>query len=507
MAEADRRTIAAGTDGYTLMQRAGRAVADACEVMLPGASRFAAVLCGPGNNGGDGFVAARLLKERGWSVSVHVLEPRDPSTGDAARAKADWPGDIHGPDDFDPSAADLVIDALFGAGLKRGLSGQAERLVQRLKDADTPVVAVDIPSGVDGSSGMVTGVAVDATLTVTFGCAKPGHYLYPGRRHRGRLVVSDIGLGPLEPHPATMLNDTTVWLQAFPWPDQDGHKYKRGHTIVVSGSLAHTGAARLAARGALRIGAGLVTLASPKDALSVNAAHLTAVMLREVNGPDDLAELLSDSRLNCVVMGPGLGVGAVTRSLVAVALAPRSDLRDGQSPRACLLDADALTSFSGDAGRLRDLIRSTSGAVVITPHDGEFARLFSNEPAILAGSKLDRSRKAAQFLGCVVLLKGPDTVVADPKGRATISDGGSPWLATAGSGDVLSGFIGGLLTQGMPAFEAAAAGDHLHTIAAKIFGPGLIAEDIPEQLPAALRMLQAEGGAAERGGTQPLTLA
>lgn len=491
--EAERRAMAAGHTGYDLMLRAGKAAAEACEA-LGTSARTASVLCGPGNNGGDGFVVAQRLREAGWDVVACSLDPGTAPSGDAGRAKADWQGETRASAAFDPTAAALIVDALFGSGLSRPLANSAAALVEAVNASDRTVLAVDMPSGVDGSTGAIHGTAVMAHTTVTFGTAKPGHYLYPGRGRRGRLVVADIGLGPGVPEYATFLNAPGLWLPDYPWPDPDGHKYRRGHAVVVSGGLSHTGAARMAARAALRIGAGLVTLASPGDALAVNAAALTAVMVRAAEGPAGLAAILADARKNAVILGPGLGVGEATRALVGVALAPQRDRPDAASPRACLLDADALTSFADDAAGLAHLISSSPRPVVITPHDGEFARLFSADPGILEGDKLTRTRAAAHRLGCVVLLKGADTVVAAPDGRAAISDGGAPWLATAGSGDVLAGMIGGLLAQGMPAFEAANAGNHLHTAAGRIFGPGLIAEDLPETLPRALRELRTVAG-------------
>ena len=490
-AEAEQRAMAEGTTGAVLMERAGTATAELCRGF---GGRSVGVLCGPGNNGGDGFVVARHLAESGWSVSVFALRADASWDGDAAQARERWQGAILPVEALDPGAFDLVVDGLFGAGLARPLSGAASDIVARVNASGRPVVAVDIPSGVDGTTGEVLGAAITATATITFGTAKPGHYLQPGRRWRGRLTVNDIGLVP--PRSATGLyrNAPALWASHYPWPDPDGHKYKRGHAVVVSGGASHTGAARLAARAALRIGAGLVTLVTPADALVVNASQLTAVMVRVVEGAAGLAEVLGDARKSGVVLGPGLGVGGATRDLVAAALAPQPERPETVRARVGLLDADALTSFADDAEALRRLIATAPGPVVITPHDGEFARLFSAQSWLHEGSKLDRTRAAARFLRCTVLLKGADTVIAEPGGRAAISDGGAPWLATAGSGDVLSGMIGGLLTQGMPPFEAAAAGDYLHTAAARLFGPGLIAEDLPEMLPRALRDLAEQTG-------------
>ena len=496
MAHADALTIAAGVPSRTLMERAGTAVAEEGRQLLPDRSGRVLVLCGPGNNGGDGFVAARLLREAGCDVRIGLLGLREALRGDAADAAEGWTAAVAPVSDLDLAGSDLIIDALFGAGLSRPLQGDALALVRRVNAARTPVLAIDMPSGIDGETGEERGAAVAATVTVTFFRAKPGHFLDPGAGRVGRLVVRNIGIADsvLDAiRPAAAVNRPAAWHERFPWPQADGHKYKRGHAVVLSGGMSQTGAARLSARAALRVGAGLVTLASPSEAVAVNAAHLTAVMLHASDGPQGLAAILSDGRKNVAVLGPGLGVGEATRALVEVALT--NVPREG-APRACVLDADALTSFEGDSIGLGALVGRARGPVVITPHAGEFARLFKGRPEVSErSSKLDKARAAAAALGCIVLFKGPDTVVAEPGGRGWIADGGSPWLATAGSGDVLSGLIGGLLAQGMPAFEAANAAVWLHGAVARRFGPGLIAEDIPEGLPAVLRDLHAAGGA------------
>ena len=477
MRAADTRTITAGTPSYALMTRAGEAVAAAAEAMLAGEGGLL-IVCGPGNNGGDGLVAARILAERGRTVGVALLSPPDRMKGDAARALADWRGPVVPADEITPSRAALLIDALFGSGLDRDLDDLAQGVVERLNAARRPILAVDIPSGIDGDTGQVRGVAVKATRTITFARRKPGHLLYPGRAHCGSVQVADIGIA--DETVATVAggafsNHPDLWRATFPAPRADIHKYGRGHTLVLSGDATHTGAARLSARGALRAGSGLVTLASPKDALAVNAAHLTAVMLRPCDGPAHLEEILADARFSAVALGPALGVGGATREVVRVAL---------RSGRAAVLDADALTSFEGEQAVLFTAIAAQDRPVVLTPHEGEFARLCRGHMGLgEAHSKLERARQAAAFSGAVIVLKGPDTVIAAPDGRAAINENGTPYLATAGSGDVLTGIIAGLLAQGMAGFDAACAGAWLHAEAGALFGPGLIAEDLPEMLP------------------------
>jgi ADP-dependent NAD(P)H-hydrate dehydratase / NAD(P)H-hydrate epimerase len=488
MERADRLAIAAGTPGFALMMSAGQAVAEAAMDFVDEGSIL--VVAGPGNNGGDGFVAAAELAARGREVSVILLCERDNLQGDAALAARGWKYPVL---PFNPHAIGkpaLIIDALFGAGLDRAVKGEPLEMIEAINANGVPVLAVDLPSGINGTTGAVMGVAVRATETVTFFRRKPAHLLLPGRIHCGRVRVADIGIDAkvlAEIQPQTFENTPSFWRQSFPVPRIDGHKYDRGHVIVVSGGLAATGAARLSARGALRAGAGLVTLASPRDAIAVNASALSAVMVRAVDTVVEFAEMLSDKRFNACVIGPGAGVGERTRDLVLTAMSAK---------RRLVLDADALTSFADAPDRLFEAIKvSHDLQVVLTPHEGEFPRLFSdisNKHPLR--SKLERVRAAAERSGAVVLLKGPDTVVAAPDGRATIAANAPPWLATAGAGDVLSGMISGLLAQGVAAFEAGSIGVWMHGEAAREAGPGLIAEDLPEVLPAVFRHLYDEFG-------------
>jgi hydroxyethylthiazole kinase-like uncharacterized protein yjeF len=477
MAEADRLTIAGGTPGMALMEKAGRAVADAVAARHPPGTAVV-VVAGPGNNGGDGFVAARLLAARGDRVRVLLIGDRARLRGDAAAAAERWSGPTVPAAPGALAGAQAVIDAVFGAGLDRPVEGLPRAMIEAMNAGGAPVVAVDLPSGVNGANGAVMAAAVTAADTVTFFRRKPGHLLLPGRLHCGRIRVADIGiaadvLGRVRPK--TFANAPDLWATSFPIPRLDGHKYARGHAVVVSGGLSYTGAARLAARGALRAGAGLVTIASPRAALAAHAGANLAVMVRPVDGPAELATFLGDRRLNAAVLGPGGGVGEGMRSLVHAALA---------GERAVVLDADALTSFADDPAALVRAIAGRQLPTVLTPHDGEFGRLFNIIDQITAvEGKLSRARAAAQYTGAVVLLKGADTVVAAPDGRAAVAENAPPWLATAGSGDVLAGFVAGLLAQGMASFEAACAAVWLHGAAASEAGPGLIAEDLPDALP------------------------
>jgi ADP-dependent NAD(P)H-hydrate dehydratase / NAD(P)H-hydrate epimerase len=480
MGQADRLAIAAGIPGVMLMENAGKAVAaEAARMASPGAR--IAVLCGPGNNGGDGFVAARHLREQGFDVRVALLGEATALQGDAAVMAQRWAGEVTPLSTSSLQGADIIVDALFGAGLARPIRGVAADVIAAINASPVRVLAVDVPSGLDGTTGRALGPVVEAASTITFFRRKPGHLLLPGRVLCGEVVVADIGIPDAvlgEIAPKAWANAPALWSNDFPTPKLDGHKYGRGHALVVSGPTAHTGAARLGARGALRAGAGLVTVASPADAIAVNAAHLTAIMLAPFDGADGLAEILADKRKNAVLLGPALGVSTRTRELVHAALA---------SGAATVLDADAITSFADAPDDLfRAIAAQPQRPVVLTPHDGEFKRLFGD---VEAPSKLERARVAAQRSGAIVVLKGADTVIAAPDNRAAINANAPPWLATAGAGDVLGGFGVGLLAQGMPAFEAACAAVWLHGAAAAAFGPGLIAEDLPETLPQVLRAL------------------
>jgi hydroxyethylthiazole kinase-like uncharacterized protein yjeF len=486
MAAADRLAIASGVAGIDLMERAGSAVAEAVAARQSTDGRIV-VVAGPGNNGGDGFVAARLLAERGYRVQVLLLGETGWLKGDAALAAKAWKGPVAPADPSGLTGADTVIDALFGAGLDRPVEGPAHVMIEAMNAQPAPIVAVDLPSGINGTSGAVMGTAVKAAHTVTFFRKKPGHVLLPGRLYCGDISVTDIGIPPsvlAQIKPKTFANMPSLWRADFPVSRLTGNKYDRGHAVVVSGPSWSTGAARLAARGALRAGAGLVTIASPREALSVNAAASLAVMVRSVDGANELAAFLADRRLNALAIGPGLGVGEATCELVLSALA---------GDRAAVLDADAITSFADNPQRLKQAIAARPGrATILTPHEGEFSRYFwALDERTKVGSKLERARLAAALLGAEALIKGGDTVVAAADGRASIAANAPAYLATAGAGDVLSGIAAGLVAQGMPAFEAASAAVWLHGEAALAVGPGLISEDLPEALPRVYRELLA----------------
>jgi hydroxyethylthiazole kinase-like uncharacterized protein yjeF len=469
MAAADRAAVAAGVSGVELMERAGAAVVEA--ILSRFAQRRTLVLAGPGNNGGDGYVIARRLRERGWDVRLAASAL--PRTPDAQQAEKRWAGETRSIGQ-EPPEAELIIDALFGAGLDRPLSADLARLARRLEPMRAKMVAVDVPSGLSGDTGRPVGAACfHAALTVTFHRRKPAHVLQPGRDLCGEIVVADIGL---ETTGSDLFeNGPDLWLKRYPWPGVSAYKHTRGRLIVISGDAWSTGAARLAARAALRVGAGLVTLMSPPDALAVNAAHLEAIMLRPFETETELEAVASN--VEAAVIGPAAGVTEATLSNV-LALA--------RTGAALVVDADALSVFQDEPDELFQVLDRDD---VLTPHPGEFERIF---PGLLktAPERITATRRAADRAQAVVLLKGPDTVVAAPDGRAAVNINGSPWLATAGSGDVLAGLIGGLIAQGMESFEAACAGAWIHSSCADLFGPGLISEDLPGLVPRVLKQLR-----------------
>jgi hydroxyethylthiazole kinase-like uncharacterized protein yjeF len=560
MRSIEAAAIASGAvTGLELMERAGRGVVEAIFEEWPelrAGSFRAVVLCGPGNNGGDGFVVARLLHERGWQVRVLAAAKPDAMPRDAAVNARRWWG--LGPAEGLTEAnlrrgpgAEIYVDAIFGTGLTRPPEGEIDRILGHIGGYGGDLafyrerlVAVDAPSCLCLDSGRSLRRGWDqprARLTVTFDSLKAGHVLAEGPALCGRVAVVDIGIAPwrqMKTPRRTAAGWSGAWKPArlglvapdevlLPAPgvfrvrqfskagwaeDHLSHKFTHGHALVLGGPSGRGGAARLAARGALRVGAGLVTVGCPGEALAENAARLDAVMLRVVDDGAALARVLADRRIGVICAGPGLGVGPKARRLLGEVL---RTLRKGEVrpelahlPEAfqrplpatrpkVVLDADALAILSREAG----LFGALHEGCVLTPHAGEFARLFQDiaanlEAPAVAGpaySKVDATREAAARAGCVVLYKGADTVIAAPDGRCAVNSAhyerAAPWLATAGSGDVLAGFIAGLMARGYSAFDAACTGAWLHVECAREFGPGLIAEDLPEMLPAVFRRL------------------
>jgi len=479
MTDVDRYSVAAGVPGPILMENAGTAVTH--EILRRWSNRTVTILCGPGNNGGDGFVIARLLKQAGWPVRLALLGSRDRLPSDALYHAKLWEGPIEPLTSAAIEGAALVVDALFGAGLNRPLSNDVRELLRAVAQRAVPVVAVDVPSGVLGDTGESLG-AIAANCTVTFVRKKPGHLLQPGCSLCGDIMVAEIGT------PAPVLesmgvevceNDPALWRADLPQLHAQGHKYSRGHALLYGG-YPMTGAARMAARAAARAGAGLTTIATSAEAFPIYAAALTSIMVQPLSGPEGFATLFGDHRYSAALIGPGAGVNNITRKSILALLAARKPV---------VLDADALSVFTSDPATLFNAVH---GPCVMTPHEGEFARIFSApELAAAGGDKLTRARAAARTSGAIIVLKGSDTVIAAPDGRAIVNSNAPSTLATAGSGDVLAGIILGLLAQGMDTFLAAAAAVWMHGAAANDFGPGLIAEDLADLLPGVWRRLSA----------------
>jgi NAD(P)H-hydrate epimerase len=475
MYRADELAINGGISGLDLMEAAGAAIARL--IRRRWRPRPVAILCGPGNNGGDGFVVARLLRREGWPVRVYLLGDPIKLRGDARINAERWSGDILSLNAVDFSHAPLVIDALFGAGLARPLDGAVASLIESINQAGLDCIGVDVPSGVHGDTGAILGIAPRCQATVTFFRPKPGHLLYPGRGLCGDLHVADIGipdqvLEEIGPH--IFENRPGLWGSALTWPDDVGNKYTRGHAIVCGGSEM-TGAARLASEAARRQGAGLVTVVCESRAFPIYASGAAGTIIHPLAEGDTFDAFLADERRNALLIGPGAGVNSTTRRRVLAA---------AHSGKALVLDADALTVFADTPEALFSAIRSPT---ILTPHEGEFRRIFQSE-----GDKLTRARMASAQSGAIVILKGPDTVIAAPDGRLAVNTNAPPTLATAGSGDVLAGMCVGLLAQGVPAFEAACCAVWLHGQVAARFGLGMIAEDLIEGLPSALTALRHE---------------
>lgn len=470
MLAAEQAVINAGTDRFTLMQRAGEAVAEFVHAHWPDGR--IQVLCGPGGNGGDGFIAAAKLAKFWRKVDVYCTHPVSELTGDTAKAASQWEGPVHTLEDALNAEPDLIVDALYGAGLTRPLEGPAAMLALR----GGRVISVDVPSGIDGYTGKPLGPAFQAEATLTFAALRPAHVLLPGSAFSGVAMVADIGV-PVQTNLAE--NSPALWHSQMPQPGFGVHKYQRGHLKVVSGGPWNTGAARLIARAGLRAGAGLVTMLSPPEAAGVHAAHLTAIMLAPFQTAEDLAAYAA--RASAMAIGPAAGINDATRANVEALL---------KTPARLLLDADALTVFGENPDALFKQLRPTD---ILTPHEGEFSRLFGDLLAT-SDNKIQATRAAAAKAGCVILLKGADTVIAQPDGNALVNTHATRWLATAGSGDVLAGIIAGFMAQGVDTFVAAAIGSWLHGEAGRRVGAGLIAEDIEKQLPIILSALHGELG-------------
>lgn len=483
MRQAEQFAVQAGTPLIVLMERAGLAVAE--QIMQRYNKCPTIILCGPGNNGGDGFVAARHLAAKGWPVRILLFGKMEELTPEAKVAASRWRGavitaSVQVMESALQKGAQLIVDALYGIGLRRPIVGEAAALLQMINRSNIPIVSVDIPSGLNADTGQVFGQSAVADLTICFFRKKLAHVLMPGRMLCGEILLMDIGVPEQALQTLTLQvceNHPDLWIGYYPQPQLNYNKYDRGHVLLLGG-VELTGASRLAALAAQRIGAGLVTVAAPLAVFLIYATSLTSVMVRALNDGGAFAhsfqELLEDRRINVVLLGPGAGDSQQTRQSVTLALA---------AGKRCVLDADALNVFEGDAESLKRIINPNC---IITPHEGEFERLFDRviDPR---QDKISRAKAAAAYLGCPVILKGADTIIASPEGLAVVNTNGPATLATAGTGDVLAGFVAGLMAQGVGVFPAGCIATWLHAAVAAEFGPCLVAEDIIAGLPNILK--------------------
>jgi NAD(P)H-hydrate epimerase len=479
MQRIERKHIDAGTPSFDLMMQAGESVAAFIRSTFAPAPIL--VLTGPGNNGGDGYVIAESLRVAGWEVTLASFTHTAPRTPDAILAHNFYHGDVV------EYSADLlanmpmIVDAIFGTGLTKSLDAKIVQAISDIESRNLPVIAVDIPSGVHGETGAVLGAAFKAAATMTFTRKKIGHTVLPGKEYCGTVLVADIGIPDtlvIEENPGVFQNEPELWIKHLRQPDSGTHKYMRGHVGVLGGIRTMTGASRLSALAAQRSGAGLVSVVCNEDTLPVLAPALTSIMTVLANTEEEYAAWLKDERITSLVIGPGAGVNDRTRAFVKASL---------DSGKATVIDADAISAFAGNAESLKTMLHPQC---ILTPHEGEFERLFKNTPVSEKSTKLEKTLEAARWIGATVAYKGSDTIIASPEGIAVVNVNAPPTLATAGSGDVLAGICGGLLAQGIPAFDAACAAVWMHGEAALMFGVGLIADDLNDTLPDVLRFLQ-----------------
>ncbi|MEP3419814.1 MAG: NAD(P)H-hydrate dehydratase [Lentilitoribacter sp.] len=484
MSTADALMIKSGIVGIELMKCAGAFVFDVLRQHFPNA-KTVLVVAGVGNNGGDGFILAELLKKNGYDVAVTIIGDDTKIAGDARLAFDTISQGIQLIKNPDLEVYDLIVDGIFGAGLKREVKGDFADIIHAINASATDVLAIDLPSGINGQTGQVSGCAIKAQATATFFRYKPGHVLFPGRELSGKVYLGQFGitqkvLGQISPR--LNLNTPALWQDHYPILKATGHKYSRGHALSVSGGLDKSGAARLMAKAALRMGAGLVTIACPSETMSAHAARTDAIMLTKMDNEDELSNILDDKRINAVCVGPGLDPNEQTRSFVKIIL---------NTDKSVVLDAGALSAFSDKPSTLCGLIRTRSSPTILTPHDGEFERLFPE--LISTQDKVKRTKVASETSSATVVLKGPDTVIAKSSDNAAITNNAPPWLATAGSGDVLCGLIAALLAQGMPEFEAACTGVWFHGEAGTQAGPGIISSELEKALKTVIENVYQEG--------------
>ncbi len=475
--ELDRLCVRRGIKFLDLMENAGKSAFTKIEkTIIPSLKEFnkkILILCGPGNNGGDGLVIAKYLLKSGYKVDISFpISSKSKINKYSNNKLKNLDISPQKFDDLNLIKYSMIIDSIFGIGLSRNFSSNLIKIVEKINKAKACKVSIDIASGINSDSGDLMPISIKANHTITFVAPKVGHYLLPGKINSGNIHVVSIGEKKSEILRATRLSKVELnipesWIKKFKWPSKFDHKYKRGHILVKSGPLTSTGASRLAAVSALRSGAGVVTLASETSALEVNASHLTSVMLKEINNTEEFFNFVKEKKIKTLIIGPGSGVNQMIKELVIRAIKEEIEF---------VLDADGLTSFEKNPNELFDLLRKRRkrNNIILTPHEGEFNRLFKFDNM----NKIDKANKAADITNSTILFKGNDTIISSPKKITLLARESSPFLSTAGSGDVLAGICGSFLAQGMKSHFAAGAASWLHNEVGIESGPGLIAEDM-----------------------------
>ncbi|MDX1950377.1 MAG: NAD(P)H-hydrate dehydratase [Rickettsiales bacterium] len=486
--KADSEAERFGISNFTLMCNAGEKSADLVDKILDYKKKGDAVyiLCGVGNNGGDGYITARILKERGYDIrlsNIGDLRKVSELTLQAMDFAVSSGIEIEEFDEDYLEQADLIIDAIFGIGLKRDITGDIAEIIEKINYAKNSqknkflVFSLDVPSGVCSNTGEVRNIAIQADYTISYQTPKIGCYLLPAKNYVGKIEVADIGIPDeafSEIYNPYFINSTDLWLDKFPFPKLESHKYHKGHIVIDGGEEDFTGASRMASIASMRVGAGLATICADEKSLPIYATSMLSVMVKRLKEIEDLEKYIKLKKVNSAVLGCGSGFDI---------LAPLRVYHCLEEKLACVIDADVFSIFQEKPKEFIKALKKNKKSV-LTPHEGEFKRVFNVD-----GSKIERASKAAKLCDNVIVLKGNDTIIASPDGRIAVNNNAPTWLATAGSGDVLAGIIGGLLAQNMPSFEAACAGVWIHSECANILGQGLISEDLIDAIPLVLQSL------------------
>ncbi|PPR34247.1 MAG: Bifunctional NAD(P)H-hydrate repair enzyme Nnr [Alphaproteobacteria bacterium MarineAlpha6_Bin3] len=473
----DKKTIKKFMSGYKLMENAGKIIFEIIKKKF-NKNKNIKILCGSGNNGGDAFIVAKLLKENGFkNIELFCLITKNKLKGDAKLAAEKININIQNISNLKITKGNLIIDGLLGSGLNKNIAGNLKKIIEKINSKNHYCISIDIPSGINGDTGEIKGVAVKSDLTITFTKKKPGHLISPGKEYSGDVIVKNIGidLKKLFFKPRIYENNPNIWKKDFPWPNQNSHKYTRGFTLIICGEKI-TGASRLAARGAARIGCGLLCLGVPKKSFNIYATENPIALIETIDDEADLKNILKDKRINTILIGPGLGVNKKKLNLILKVIKDKK--------RIVVLDADALKN------NFKKIAEKSNSEIIVTPHYGEFSKILKNLKIKKTNDNLSLAKKFVKKTKYNLLLKGNSTIISSNDGKIVINTNSSPFLATGGSGDVLAGMITGLIAQGMKIFESCCAATWIHGEIAKKLGPGLIAEDLPDMIPKILKKLK-----------------